>query len=93
MGKPVSSRFAQMVLKIQDWQILASPNRVYHLHKSVPFTEKRLQKAETGINDSFQKMEHEFTRGSVAEWLERRAGNSEAPSSRPALTACWICPL
>ena len=93
MGKPVASRFGQMVLKIQDWQILASPNCVYHLHKSLPFTEKRLQKAETGIKDGFQEMEHEFTRGSVAESLERHACNSEAPSSRPALTACWICPL
>ena len=39
IGKPVSPRFGQMTLKIQDWEI--SPrDRVYHLHKSVPFTEK-----------------------------------------------------
>ena len=29
--------------------------------------------------------------GSVAEWLEHRTCNSEAPSSSPALTAGWIC--
>ena len=28
---------------------------------------------------------------SVVEWLERRACNSEAPSSSPTLTASWIC--
>jgi len=27
----------------------------------------------------------------VAEWLERRTCNLEAPSSSPALTANWIC--
>ena len=30
--------------------------------------------------------------GSVAEWLERWACNSEAPSSSPAPTASWIYP-
>ena len=29
----------------------------------------------------------------VAEWLERWTCNSEAPSSRPAMTAYWTCSL
>ena len=32
----------------------------YHLYKSVPFTEKRLRRSETGIKDGFQEMELEF---------------------------------
>ena len=38
MGKPVAPQFRQMVSKIQDLEI-SSRNRVYHLYKSVPFTE------------------------------------------------------
>ena len=34
---------------------------------------------------------NELHRGSAAEWLERLTCISEAPSSRPALTASWIC--
>ena len=40
-----------------------SRNRVYHLHKSVPLTEKRPRKPETGIKDRFEKLEHEFLFG------------------------------
>ena len=39
-------------------------NRVYRLYKSVPFTEKRRRKPETGIKDGFEEMEHEFPFGS-----------------------------
>ena len=38
MGKPVGPRFGQMVRKSLDWGNSAQ-NRVYHLYKSVPFTE------------------------------------------------------
>ena len=48
MGKPVGLRFGQMVRKIQDW-LISSQNRIYHLYKSVPFTEKRPRRPETGI--------------------------------------------
>ena len=34
---------------------------------------------------------NELDRGSAAEWLERLTCISEAPSSRPVLTASWIC--
>ena len=34
--------------------------RVYHLYKSVPFTEKRPRRSETGIKDGLEEMEHEF---------------------------------
>ena len=62
MGKPVGSRFGQMVRAIQDRQI-ASWNRVFHFYnyKSVPFIEKRPQKPETGVKDGFEEMEHEFS--------------------------------
>ena len=43
---------------------MSSWNRVYHLYKTVPFTEKRLRKPETGIKDGFEEMEHEFPFGS-----------------------------
>ena len=33
----------------------------------------------------------EHNRGSVAEWLGRRTGNLEIPSSGPALNTSWIC--
>ena len=46
-----------MVSKIQDWYI-SSLKRVYFLYKSVPCTEKRLQRPETGIKDGFEEMEH-----------------------------------
>ena len=35
-------------------------HRVYHLYKSVPFTEKRPRRPETGTKDGFEEMEHEF---------------------------------
>ena len=37
-----------------------SRNRVYHLYKSVPFTENRSRRAETGIKHGFQEIEREF---------------------------------
>ena len=40
-----------------------SRNRVYHLHKSVPLTEKRPRKPETGIKDRFEK-----TRTRISVW-------------------------
>ena len=47
------SRFGQMVSKIQErW--ISSRTRVYHLYKSVSFTEKRLRRRETGIKDGFE---------------------------------------
>ena len=62
MGKPVGSRFGQMVRTIQDRQI-SFPNRFYHFcnYKSVPIIEKRLRKPETGMKDGFEEMEHEFS--------------------------------
>ena len=57
MGKPVGPQFRQMVSKIQDLEI-SSRNRVYHLYKSVPFTEKRPRRPETSIEDGFEEMEH-----------------------------------
>ena len=42
---------------------MLSRNRGNHLYKSVPFTEKRLQKPETGIKDGFEEMEQEFPLG------------------------------
>ena len=38
-------------------------NLVYHLYESVPFTEKRPRRPETGINDGFEEIEHEFLFG------------------------------
>ena len=40
-----------------------SRNRVYHLHKSVPLTEKRPRKPETCIKDRFGKPQDEFLFG------------------------------
>ena len=59
MGKPVGSRFGQMVSNSQDWQI-SSWNRVYHLHKLCTFTEKWPRMPGTGIRDGFEELEHEF---------------------------------
>ena len=59
MGKPVGSRFGQIVSKIQDWSI-SSRNRVYHLYKTVSFSEKRPRRRETGFKDDFEETEHEF---------------------------------
>ena len=42
---------------------MSSRNRLYHLFKSVPFTEKRPRRPETGIKDGFEGMEHEFPFG------------------------------
>ena len=44
-----------MESKIPEYQI-SSLIRVYHLYKSVPLTEKRLGRPETGIKDRFEKM-------------------------------------
>ena len=38
-------------------------NRIYILHKSVPFTEKRLRKLDTGLKGGFKEMEHQFRIG------------------------------
>ena len=35
-------------------------SRLPYLQISVPFTEKRLQRPESGIKDDFEEMEHEF---------------------------------
>ena len=35
---------------------VSSWNRVYHLHKSVPFTKKRPRRPETGIKDGLERM-------------------------------------
>ena len=42
---------------------MSSWSRVCYLHKSFPFTEKRLRRPETGIKDGFEEMEHEFPFG------------------------------
>ena len=42
---------------------MSSRSRVCYLHKSFPFTEKRLRRPETGIKDGFEEMEHEFPFG------------------------------
>ena len=59
MVKPVGPRCGQMERKNLDWWIL-SQNRVYHLYKSVPFTEKRPRRPKTGLKDGVEEMEHEF---------------------------------
>jgi len=53
MGKPVGSRFGKMVLRKKKFRTGKFYFGIvfYHLHKSVPFTEKRPQKPETGIKD------------------------------------------
>ena len=43
-----------------------SRNGLFHLHKSVPFTEKRPRKPETGIKDRFEQIEDEFLFGILA---------------------------
>ena len=48
-----------MMKKIQGWQISYRNPRDYHLHKSIPFTEKRSRKPETGIKNGFDKAKHE----------------------------------
>ena len=58
MGKPVISRYGLMENKTQDWWI-SFKNRVYQ----VPFTEKRLQNAHTGIKKGLEEMGHEFPSG------------------------------
>ena len=40
-----------------------SRNNVYHFRRSVPLTEKRPRKPETGIKDGFEEMKHEFLFG------------------------------
>ena len=45
------------------WQISWPMNRVYHLQKSNPLTEKRPRKPDTGIKDGFKQTEHKFTFG------------------------------
>ena len=52
-----------MVRKVQVWS-LSSQNRLYHLcYKSVPFTQKRPRRPETGIKDGLEGMEHEVQFG------------------------------
>ena len=61
MGKPVASRFGQMVNRIQDWWILIPfGNRIYHLPKSVSFNKKRPRKPENNIQKRFEDMKSEF---------------------------------
>ena len=64
MGKPVASRFGQMVRRIQDRLILIPfGNSVYHLLKSVSFNEKRPRKPETNIQKRLEDMKSEFPPG------------------------------
>ena len=56
---PWDEWYEPFAIKIQNWYIL-SRNRVYHLYKSVPFTENRSRRAETGIKHGFQEIEREF---------------------------------
>ena len=51
---PNRSRFKQKKPKFRTSKFL-SRNRVYHLHKSVPLTEKRPRKPETVIKDRFDR--------------------------------------
>jgi len=51
----------EIVRKIQDW-LISSWNRVYQVHKSVPFAEKR-RRPETSTKDGFEEMEHELPFG------------------------------
>ena len=76
MGKQVGPQSGQMVRKIHDLEIL-SWNRVYHLYKSVPFTEKRPQRPETGIKHGFEETEHEFRFGIFRP--EKRTTFSDVP--------------
>ena len=62
MGKLVGTLSGKWYAN-QDWQ-MSSRNRVYHLYKSVPFTEKWLRKPETGIKDGFEEIKKEFPFGS-----------------------------
>ena len=77
MGKPVASRFGQMVRRIQDWLILIPfGNRVYHLPKSVSFNEKRPRKPETNILKRFEDIRisaWKFPTRKIAECLFRRS--------------------
>ena len=54
-----------MISKIQDWKI-SFRNLVYHLYESVPFTEKRPRRPETGVKDDFEEMDHEFPFGTFS---------------------------
>ena len=47
---------------IQDWLILFR-NRIFYLHKSGPYIEKRPRKLETGIKDAISPTEHAFPFG------------------------------
>ena len=51
-----------MVCKIQD-SYVSCGDRVYHLYKSVSFTEKRPRRPETGTKEGFKGMEYEFLFG------------------------------
>ena len=83
MGKPVGSRFGQMLRKIQGWQI-SSRNRVYHLYKSVPYTQKRLRKPEAAIKEGFEEMEHEFPFETFRPWKQDYlCRHSVAPGNFP----------
>ena len=50
------------VSKIQDW-LISSWNRVFHVYKSVSFSEKRPPSRETGVKNDFEEMEHEIPSG------------------------------
>ena len=61
MGKPVGPRFGQNGKQNSGLvKLILSRNRVYHLYKSVSFSEKRPLRREAGVKDDFEKMEHEF---------------------------------
>ena len=58
--KQLLRMFCSSRQNIQDWWILFR-NRIYYLHKSGPFTEKRPRKLETsGIKDAISPTEHAF---------------------------------
>ena len=50
------------VSKIQDW-LISSWNRVFHVYKSVSFSEKRPPSRETGVKNDFEEMEQEIPSG------------------------------
>ena len=61
-----------------------SRNRLYHLHKSSPFTDKRRRKPEADIKDGFEELGHTFPFGKYQplkqDYLFRR---SVAPGNFP----------
>ena len=75
---PLSLKTMEVQIKLDQWnkrfrtmqvywckhfdRWILSRNRVYHLYKSVPFSEKRPRRPETGLN-GFEEMENEFPFG------------------------------